>query len=1708
MNLKGLKINFLGDSITAGVGVTKDETDYVTVLARKLGMNYIRLGKSGTTLCTDGKPACNISQLTESNLKGADVVTVLMGINDFVQASADYYELGDLSSTDTSTVYGAARMWCQRIRELRQTDSLSHTQFYFLTPVITSWNNSVSKVRNWDQSKTNIHGYTLRDLCNAIIEVAALYDVPVIDLNLLSGLYYVDEENHNTDVFGGDGAHPGDRGHEKMAQAIAHRLLRDDLREDHDHTFGPWVTTTWPTCFAGQEKQVCTVCSATQSRTMRQHNYDPVITSPTCAERGYTTYICQCGDSYVDDYLDAPGHTVVTGVGIRANSLRPGVTPGSHCSTCGEVLEAQQEIPAKGYDWMLEDGEFKLLLIGNSFSQDASSCGFGMTESQLYNMLQAMLGDDVKVTLGLMYSGGKGVHWYATQTEQGTKAPSFYTITPEKTTWTSRGGTSTQTALTWTDWDVVTLQPYDVNFSKAQEGVPEKYKAETDEKFYPLEIATEYMLDFIGTHAPQADVYCYMHWARSSATVASLNASLSTYQKFAEFYPKGLDYLGTETGNRYASIIPVGLSIQNARTTYLSTLSYNIGAAVDLQNDPQIGLQRDGGHVTFNLGRYIAGLTFAEMLIPQHLRVEGYVLPGIRVTESVGKLPWEYTRLAQWCVTAAVNSWQNGSLAVTNIDGYTEDPTVAAKETLENLTLNRNCGTQDAQLAQIREAVLSALPADFAVDAVALDENTATVTVRFGYHSVTVAVACSEVKHTYICGICSGCGDVDPSAVEHMSMEYDDHLDITGKTVEILEAGVPTSFQVGYGLAENTVRDTAVVTRKGDALVAAGIGTARVRIDGQIYKITVTPAPISLLLLIGQSNMRGSEGDANQSIVCPDGMVYATFGDDRGDAEGIMNVNNATNFAPSALTGAYSTVNVNGNTDNLSYYPVNSLTEAGAGTFGPDSGFAYEWVRQTGEKVWVVNAAHGGSAISSWQPNATNYKEAGLLFDACQQTLQKEIAAGHYTLSHMGYFWCQGCNDVTMTAEQYVQKYLAMHEGLKNELAFDHDGSSETPAVAFEFAGIIPILYGVSSYRAGEYQDSNPYPYYQSFEQLTFNGPRVAQYWLCNNPEYEDIWMVCNIGEDWVWMPDGTNGVAAYFAQHYENGKVDYTTQVPQKEAWYTPTTPAAVHDSIHYNQIGYNEVGRESVRNALIMLGVLEAPEVETQVELLSWDGYTPVEQISASMTGNSGTLVVPKVYPLWKTKQISYTLTQGYTWNYYDVLTTDESLSGVLTVEDQQILLSGHQWSPWQTLCEPSPEGPGFQTRSCPHCGKEETQQILGVWQTCGLSDHLVELPENLCGSTNLWPLLPHEDLHFTSGKRWGTVAVPAPSVTIALNPGDRIFATSFMAAGANGGPQNGIRLTFFDRYGVAWSVDPGNVYKLWKANGYIEAPEGTVAANIVMWYDSPEYELYILNREHRYEKGVCVGCGGGLPTVQGVHQTTKEETSFGIGWDALEGATKYWIYVDGVIYASTTGTELTVTKRSPGQAYQIAVTAKLADGTVLPLTQAEQIPVETQEKPKTQYTAEANAITLTWAAEGSTKTWIYLGTSPDQLKPTASTTGVEYTLKKLASNTTYYIRLARLIDGKVVQDDEILEIKTASDQTLRVETHLEGDRLSLSWQPNGDSYKYWVILQVGDKTLTYSTTDTQFRLYNFDPELCHVSVRGVNSQRVYDYEPIEIP
>ena len=39
------------------------------------------------------------------------------------------------------------------------------------------------------------------------------------------------------------------------------------------------------------------------------HNYEKIVTLPTCTVAGYTTYVCDCGDSYIGDNVSALRHT-------------------------------------------------------------------------------------------------------------------------------------------------------------------------------------------------------------------------------------------------------------------------------------------------------------------------------------------------------------------------------------------------------------------------------------------------------------------------------------------------------------------------------------------------------------------------------------------------------------------------------------------------------------------------------------------------------------------------------------------------------------------------------------------------------------------------------------------------------------------------------------------------------------------------------------------------------------------------------------------------------------------------------------------------------------------------------------------------------------------------------------------------------------------------------------------------------------------------------------------------------------------------------------------------------------------------------------------------------------------------------------------------------------------------------------------------------
>ena len=100
----------------------------------------------------------------------------------------------------------------------------------------------------------------------------------------------------------------------------------DSYTDALGHDFGAWKQTKAPTCTAkGTETRTCTRCNAFEIRdvTPTGHHYTAAVTAPTCTEQGYTTHTCTCGDSYVDSYTNALGHSNKNGVCTLCGAKNP-----------------------------------------------------------------------------------------------------------------------------------------------------------------------------------------------------------------------------------------------------------------------------------------------------------------------------------------------------------------------------------------------------------------------------------------------------------------------------------------------------------------------------------------------------------------------------------------------------------------------------------------------------------------------------------------------------------------------------------------------------------------------------------------------------------------------------------------------------------------------------------------------------------------------------------------------------------------------------------------------------------------------------------------------------------------------------------------------------------------------------------------------------------------------------------------------------------------------------------------------------------------------------------------------------------------------------------------------------------------------------------------------------------------------------------------
>lgn len=398
-----------------------------------------------------------------------------------------------------------------------------------------------------------------------------------------------------------------------------------------------------------------------------------------------------------------------------------------------------------------------------------------------------------------------------------------------------------------------------------------------------------------------------------------------------------------------------------------------------------------------------------------------------------------------------------------------------------------------------------------------------------------------------------------------INLLYDDRKDLSDLIGKSASQVTITNEVVTSNAVGSTQKDAHVLQYENGTLYAVGVGTATVMVDGTAYAVTVEAAPISLFMITGHSVGAGQEGTATQSVAVEAGQAYSSH---------YYKSLDTTKVDGYGL--GYGSANRAGNAEsnrNDSLGILDAFVAGQGGTVGTGSALAYQWNKRTGEKIWVLNAAVPGSCINEWQPDHPGHHTSGAyaypyydnavaMYQCAQQILKNEIAAGHYTLSHMGIVYFSGANFsnasyTDWTLDSLKGHYTTMWNGFKSEFALDMDGDGSAETV--ESLGIVPI-----------WTQSN----------ATFGYDKATNYYMAASQEWPDVYILSDVYRNWI-TDDGLSSFPA----------IDYATnsgETVQKPASVLHTNKGGssvwsvfcAADVTHLSQVTYNAVGFDMGEN------------------------------------------------------------------------------------------------------------------------------------------------------------------------------------------------------------------------------------------------------------------------------------------------------------------------------------------------------------------------------------------------------------------------------------------------------------------------------------------------------------------------------------------------
>ncbi len=246
----------------------------------------------------------------------------------------------------------------------------------------------------------------------------------------------------------------------------------------------------------------------------------------------------------------------------------------------------------------------RILAIGNSFSEDATRWIYDIAKSAGIN----------QVVVGNLYIGGCSLntHWY--NASNNIAAYEYQKNTDG--TWVKQSGKTMLEGLQDEYWDVITLQQASPNSGEAS-----TYNSDLDN-----------LITYINERKQNvnAKLAWHMTWAYQQD---------STHGDFPRYnsdqmtmYNAIVNAVQTKIvpNSAFSYVIPVGTAIQNMRSSYIGDT-----------------LTRDGYHMSLNLGRYIAGLTWLT-------QITGMPLDNVTFNPDSTEIPAKYLPIIKEAVNNAI----------------------------------------------------------------------------------------------------------------------------------------------------------------------------------------------------------------------------------------------------------------------------------------------------------------------------------------------------------------------------------------------------------------------------------------------------------------------------------------------------------------------------------------------------------------------------------------------------------------------------------------------------------------------------------------------------------------------------------------------------------------------------------------------------------------------------------------------------------------------------------------------------------------------------------------------------------------------------------------------------------------------------------------------------------------------------------------------